>query len=124
MKKELALTVAIMIAAAPVAFADETGLAGMHEWKQEKGRRVCMTDHFHDGAGKGKTQKEARAAAERAWIDFTAFEYGSVWGSFKLAVSKTMDCKETGAVWSCFTSARPCKRYLKPRSGYAKSAGR
>ncbi len=124
MKKELASMAILIFATAQTASADETGLAAIHELKYEKGRRVCMTEHFHDGAGTGKTKKDAAHAAQRSWIDFTAFEYGSSWGSYKLAVSKTMDCSEVGGEWSCMTTARPCKRYVKPGTHYAKSAGR
>jgi len=124
MKKASALMAFLMIAAAPMAAADETGFAGIHAWKKEKSRRICMSEHFHDGSGLGKTRKEAEKAAKRSWIEFTAFEYGTSWGSYKLAASKVMDCAETANRWSCMTRARPCKRHVKKAKGYSRSASR
>lgn len=99
--------------------ADETGLATLHQWKHEKGRRLCMRDHFHDGNGTGKTRKIAEDAAKRSWMEFTVFEYGRDWGSYKRSASKTMDCRQStvsAKSWTCSTSARPCKAYTKPGS--------
>ncbi len=124
MKKHFALTALAVLVATPAAHADETGLASIHDWRQEKGRRVCMSDHFHDGAGSAKTRKAAEAAAQRSWIDFTAFEYGSAWGSYKIAASKSLDCTEAGSRWSCVINARPCKVYQKGSKNYSKSASR
>lgn len=125
MKKTLALISALFVFSAPAAFADETGFAGIHAWKKEKGRRICMTDHFHDGSGKGKTRKDAEELAKRSWIEFTAFEYGTVWGSYELAVSQTRDCRESASTgWFCMVSARPCKRHVVRNDGHAESASR
>jgi hypothetical protein len=104
------------------AHADETGLAGIHDQAAAKGRRVCMTDHFHDGSGQGRTRKEAEAKAVQAWIDFTAFEYGGTWGSFQLAEARTMNCSEAGSNWSCMASARPCKRDVRPGKAVPQTA--
>jgi hypothetical protein len=123
MKKQLAAMAVIMFAAAPVAQAEETGLAGIHSIGYEGGRRVCMTDHFHDGSGIGRSRKEAEAAAKRSWISFTAFEYGNDWGSYALAASKTMNCTSSVNGWSCSTAARPCRQAAK-RHGQARSASR
>jgi hypothetical protein len=111
----------------PASWADETGFAGIHAWKQEKGHRICMSDHFHDGSGTGATQKAAQKAAAQSWMEFTAFEYGSAWGSYKQAASKNLDCHRlaNGAKsWSCSTSARPCKHYAKQGRNGSKSASR
>lgn len=106
------------------AHAEETGLAAMHDWKAEKGGLTCMATHFHDGAGQGATRKEAEQAAILAWREFTSFEYGSPWDSYKRSASKTMNCFEMAGAkrWSCSTSARPCKVQAK-KSG-TKSASR
>ena len=124
MKKRLALISAFIVVSASGAVADDTGFAGIHDWKKEKGNRICMSDHFHDGSGSGKTRAEAEDAAKRSWIEFTAFEYGTDWGSYKLAASQTSDCAEIGLKWTCQISARPCKRYVPKAKGYAKSASR
>lgn len=109
MHKQLA-TIAILFCAAMPAQAQETGLASIHEWRKESGRRLCMSDHFHDGAGNGKSRKQAEDAAKRSWISFTVFEYGPAWGQYALAGSKKLDCSQGANGWSCATTARPCKR--------------
>lgn len=109
MKKQFA-AIALLACAAMPAKADETGLASIHEWKKESGRRICMSEHFHDGAGSGKTRKEAEAAARSSWMSFTVFEYGTNWGSYELAASKKIDCVQNAGGWSCATTARACKR--------------
>jgi hypothetical protein len=104
-----AFVVAQALAASPAAVAQESGLAGMHTWVRV-GRKTCMLDHFHDGSGSGATRSQAERAAIRAWTDFTAWEYGSHWGRYGLAVSKSMSCSGGGG-WSCSVSARPCRPY-------------
>jgi hypothetical protein len=124
MKKSLILTSILLFAAARPVVAEDTGLASIHDLKYETGRRVCMSDHFHDGNGSGATRKEAEAAAKKSWIEFTAFEYGGVWGNYKLAESKSADCTEVAEKWTCAISARPCKRYVKPTDDVSQSASR
>jgi hypothetical protein len=88
--------------------AQGTGLDELHS-KVRVGGRLCMADHFHDGSGTGSTRARAQAAAIRAWIDFTAWEYGSRWGSYGAALSKRMSCSGGPGNFSCSTSARPCR---------------
>jgi hypothetical protein len=115
MRKQFGVLAVALCAAASAAKADETGLAGIHTIAYERGGKACMTEHFHDGSGNGSTRKAAEAAAKESWMSFTAFEYGSDWGSYNLAAAKTMQCSEAGGnSWSCFTSARPCRRAAKP----------
>jgi hypothetical protein len=90
------------------AEAQDAGLAGLHAWVRVGGK-TCMADHYHDGSGSGRTKAAAQAAAIRAWVDFTAWEYGSRWGSYSAAVSKSMNCSGGGGNYSCSTSARPCR---------------
>jgi hypothetical protein len=112
MNKQLALLAMMMIGAASAAKADDSGLASIHDWKNEKGSRVCMSDHYHDGNGTGKTRQQAEAAARSSWTSFTVFEYGPDWGSYTLAAGQNMECGNASAqTWSCSTSARPCKKY-------------
>jgi hypothetical protein len=123
MTKQLALF-AMMMIAAPAARADDSGLASIHDWKNERGSRVCMADHYHDGAGKGKTRLDAEAVAKSSWTSFTIFEYGTDWGSYKLAASPTMTCSNAAAEsWSCSTSARPCKKHSGARVAKAARRG-
>jgi len=105
--------IAAMFAVAPVAVAEETGLAGIHEQRRE-GNRICMSSHFHNGSSAGQnTRKLAEAAAARDWAGFTAWEYGLAWGSYRLAASKSMQCDQSGAAWGCKVEARPCKQYRR-----------
>ena len=116
MNKQLALIAMMMIGAAPAAKADDSGLASIHDIRNEKGSRVCMADHYHDASGTGKTRQEAEADARNSWVSFTIFEYGTDWGSYTLAASQKMECGNASAqVWSCAASARPCKKHSGAR---------
>jgi hypothetical protein len=86
---------------------DGMGLASMHAWLKVGGK-TCMADHFHDGQGTGATKAQAQAAAQRAWVDFTAWEYGRRWARWQLAASKTGSCSGSSGNVSCNVSARPC----------------
>jgi hypothetical protein len=92
----------------PAAVAQAQGLEDLHS-KVRIGGRLCMADHFHDGSGTGSTRARAQAAAVRAWIDFTAWEYGSRWGSWGASVSKRMSCSGGAGSYSCNVSSRPCR---------------
>ena len=107
--KEILLSSVLLVAAAIAARADETGLASIHDWRKEGGK-ICMSDHFHDGAGGGETRKAAEASAVASWSSFTVLEYGTTWGSYALSGSKKMDCSQRGASeWSCAVTSRPCR---------------
>jgi hypothetical protein len=112
MHSRLALAVlaaGMMLGASAPVLAQDSGLVGLHD-KRREGGRLCMSDHFHDGAGSGATRKAAEAGAIRNWVEFTAWEYGGAWGSYSNAASKSMRCSNSGGSWSCSTSARPCRR--------------
>jgi len=85
-----------------------TGIDNIHA-QTRVGGKVCMSDHEHVGEGNLTSRKGAEAAAVRAWQDFTAFEYGSAWGKYTLAVGKTMNCASTSGRWTCNVTARPCR---------------
>lgn len=90
--------------------ASETGFADMHSLRREKGK-ICMVSHFHSGSGKEfKSKRRAIKDAIVAWEDFTAWEYGSTWGRFKSAASRTQRCDKSTGLWQCSVRARPCKR--------------
>jgi hypothetical protein len=92
-----------------MAGAEETGIAGIHSWVK-MGRKTCMLDHFHYGNGRGPTRPQAERAAIQAWVDFTAWEYGSTWGRYSISASKKMTCERSDD-WSCDLEARPCRPY-------------
>ena len=104
-----ALTLALFAGEA-LAQSQETGLAEIHTWVKV-GRKTCMLDHFHDGNGTGPTRAKAEAAAIRAWVEFTAWEYGNPWGRYTIAASKKMTCSRESASWRCGVEARPCRPY-------------
>jgi hypothetical protein len=93
---------------AGTAQAQSTGLDALHD-KVRVGGRLCMADHFHDGSGTGSTRAAATRAAIQSWIDFTAWEYGSRWGSFNASVSKRISCSGGRGSYSCSVSSRPCR---------------
>ena len=99
----------LVLAALPVAaLADDSGFAGIHDLRHERGR-ICMSDHWHDGSGSGRTQKAAQADAVGSWSSFTALEYGSDWARWGKASAKSMSCSRTSSGFDCSVSARPCK---------------
>lgn len=90
------------------AVADDTGFAYTHNLRKEGGR-LCMSDHYHQGSGAGRTKEGARAAAIRSWADFTNFEYGSAWARFSVARSATTRYSKAEKGWSADVDARPCR---------------
>jgi hypothetical protein len=85
------------------------GLDGLHA-QMRVGSKVCMVDHFHNGASSGKaSRKAAEAEAIASWAGFTAWEYGDNWGSWRLSESKRMNCGQTGGAWACTIESRPCR---------------
>lgn len=90
------------------AYADDTGLAYAHDLRKEGGR-LCMSDHYHSGAGEGRTKGAAQKAAIRSWMDFTNFEYGTVWARFSRAASKTTRYTKESNGWSASVEGRPCR---------------
>lgn len=105
-----ALAAACFALTIPAAMADETGMAGIHDWVKV-GRKTCFSDHSHVGSASGqKSQKVALRAAIDDWQGFTAFEYGTDWAYMKNAIKKTKSCERSGAGWSCTVEATPCKR--------------
>jgi len=91
-----------------ISSASAQGLADMHT-QVRVGNKICMADHFHAGSSNGQpSRKAAEAAAIASWSSFTAWEYGSNWGHFKLAESKKVVCENAGG-WACTIDARPCR---------------
>jgi hypothetical protein len=103
-----ALAGVFSLAATAGAFADDTGLAYSHDLRKEGGR-LCMSDHYHQGSGEGRTKAAARSAAIRSWADFTNFEYGSAWARFSAAASSTTRYTKADNGWSADIDARPCR---------------
>lgn len=98
----------LLIAAAGAASAQESGMSGLHA-KVRVGSKLCFADHSHAGNSSGQpSRKAAEIEAIRNWQDFTAWEYGRAWGSYGLAVGKSMSCSG-GSSWGCSIDARPCR---------------
>jgi hypothetical protein len=107
-----ALLISFLPAVMPVQ-AQETGLAGIHEWVR-KGPKTCLSSHFHSGNGSGKTKKNAEKAAIQSWTSFTIWEYGEPWGRWTLSESKSVNCDRAAtSEFSCQVSSRPCIRVVK-----------
>lgn len=98
-----------VLTAGSSVIAAETGVAQALHAMVRIGGRTCLVDHYHDGNGTGPTQASAARAAIGAWSGFTAWEYGSSWGRYGLAVGKSMKCARSSGGWSCDVSARPCR---------------
>jgi len=105
----LALAGLFVLVPFAAVYADDTGLAYSHTLRREGGG-LCMADHFHSGSGEGHTKRTARRAAMRSWIDFTNFEYGSLWARFSRARSRSTRYTKTASGWSATVDARPCRR--------------
>ena len=109
--RKAVLLIALATGAVPLtAIADETGFASIHNWRKE-GDRICLSNHFHDGTGKGQHRKAAEVNAVASWASFTILEYGTTWGLYALAANKKITCAPNGGTsWFCDVTARPCKR--------------
>lgn len=104
----VALAIAGIFQISP-AVADETGFHAIHDLRRE-GNKLCMSDHWHYGAGERKpNRKAAERDAAAAWSGFTAFEYGTTWANFALAAGKSFDCNPDGNGVVCGVNARPCR---------------
>lgn len=90
------------------AVADDTGLAGIHDLRRERGR-LCMSDHWHYGNGTGSSRKAAEVDAIKSWQSFTALEYGSDWGRFSRASGRRISCSKEGGSYACSVEGRPCR---------------
>lgn len=111
MKAYLAVlsVIAVALASATPSLGDQTGMADMHDQRRE-GSKICLSGHFHTGVGKGRTKRAARAAAIKAWQEFTAFEYGLDWAYFRTANSKGIGYERSSDAWEATVEARPCRR--------------
>ncbi len=78
------------------------------------GKNSCFDGHYHFGSSKGMpSKKAAEAEAAASWANFVDFEYGSAYSSWKIAVSKTLECQRENVGWGCQASAIPCRRLRK-----------
>jgi hypothetical protein len=92
------------------ASADDSGMAGIHDWKRV-GSKTCFSDHRHVGNSSGfRSQRQALSAAIKDWQEFTAFEYGTDWAYFHRANARLKSCSKDTSGWGCTVEATPCKR--------------
>ena len=102
------IVLGLVLATTGPAFGQDTGLSSLHA-KVRVGSKLCFADHSHSGNSSGqRSRKAAEVEAIRNWQDFTALEYGRAWGSFSLAVGKSIECSGGGS-WSCSVEGRPCR---------------
>jgi hypothetical protein len=111
LRRSLLVAAGLLAIGATSATAQGLNLSGIHD-QVRVGSKVCMKDHFHDGnSANMPTRKAAETEAMKLWQDFTAWEYGRAWGSFRMAESKSMKCSGTykDRSWTCQVTARPCR---------------
>ena len=106
------LSIALIVTGLSLAMASsagaEDGLTGLHD-KVRIGGKLCFRGHSHAGNSSGHaSRKAAEVEAIRNWQDFTAFEYGNAWASYRLAAGKSMHCSGGGS-WGCTIDATPCR---------------
>lgn len=90
--------------------ADDTGLAQILHALRREGGKLCQAEHFHTMTGDtAATKKAAMSTAIATWQGFTAAEYGSDWGNFRRAGSKSAKCGRSSSGWVCEVSGRPCR---------------
>lgn len=108
----LTTSVAIALMAGPALAAKVPAVTGIDKIHAQSrvGGKVCFVDHEHYGEAESATKRGAESAAKRKWTVFTADEYGSAWGSYGMAIAKSMNCSPTGTRWLCKTTARPCRK--------------
>ncbi len=99
----------VLLTMVGAASASDTGVAQALHSVRKYGGRTCLIDHYHEGSGNGATRGQAQAAAIAAWSGFTAWEYGSSWGRYGLALRRSMSCSKDMGGWSCQTSALACR---------------
>jgi hypothetical protein len=105
-----AVTVGTLSTSASVATAAETGMASIHSWRKV-GRKTCLIDHQHSGAGSGINRKVAELEAIRSWAGFTDLEYGATWSNYNHAIEKRMSCSGSGSSFQCDLLATPCRPF-------------
>ena len=104
------------VACGTIALADDSGLATTLHDVVRKGNRLCLASHEHSGTSQGQpTKKRALAAAIDSWAGFTAWEYGTDWGYWKLAHRKVVRCGGRPGYFSCDISASPCRLQSRRR---------
>ena len=104
----LAIAAAASLLAGFSVQADDTGFASSHTLRKEAGK-LCMADHAHTGSGIALTKPAAKAAAIRAWADFTNLEYGSDWARYGRAAGHVVRYTKEEKGWTATVDARPCK---------------
>lgn len=102
------IALAALVSGSVMAMAEESGLAGLHSWRQV-GSKTCFDDHFHDGSGSGPTQRAAMTEAIKSWESFTSLEYGSTWAAYSNSISKSATCDRASTTFSCHVASIPCK---------------
>ncbi len=105
----LAAFAGVLICTLPTSvFADDTGLASMHD-QVKSGGKSCFTSHAHSGTGEGKTKPAAKVAAIKSWYAYTAGEYGSDWARWGKSAGQRVTYTKADAGWSATVESRPCK---------------
>ena len=89
--------------------ANSCSVSGTWRETQREGGACCMPDHYHSGAGSGRSKSAAMADAVANWAGLVDLEYGRAFSHFGLSHSKSVSCSQGGG-WSCSVESRPCRR--------------
>ena len=122
-KLTIGIVCILSVAGASQVLADDTGMASTHSWRNE-GNKTCFLEHSHAGDGEGRTKRAAKKAAIRVWREFTAWEYGTDWASYRRASRKLVTYTKSANGWSARIEAWPCrfKKRRRVRSRRRKSS--
>ena len=106
---KFAVACACATAASIPALANDTGFAASTHVLRHEGGRLCQVDHFHGGSGSGGTKGVALTYALKVYYDTTSDEYGTDWGHWDRAASKSVKYDKTADGWTASVLGRPCK---------------
>ena len=96
-------------AGSAAVLANDTGFAASTHDLRREGGRLCQVDHFHGGSASAGTKRVALNYALKIYYDNTAGEYGTDWGRWGKAASKSIKYDKTADGWTATVQGRPCK---------------
>ena len=79
------------------------------------GRKLCLESHTHVGGATGRTKRIAHKKAIREWIEFTAWEYGTAWASYRRSAKKTVTYIKEEVGWLARVESLPCRAIKRKR---------
>ncbi len=108
------LIAGLSVTAAPPATAQQSSYSAPHS-ARIVGRKLCFDNHTHVGGAPGRTKRIAHKKAIREWIEFTAWEYGTAWASYRRSVKKTVTYIKQEVGWMARVESLPCRTIKRKR---------